>query len=88
MADAILSLLLVKEEVSLVELVSHVEKVDAKADKNWLLLQVKQDLQQKGFIKSSLKNKSPFVHLIRKAFLKSEFKKALILQMNDKSKMS
>jgi hypothetical protein len=90
MADAILSLLLVKEEVSLAELVNHMEEInmDFKADAHWLLLQVKQDLEQKGFIESSLKTKSPYVKLLRNAFLKSEFKKKLILQTNDKSRMS
>jgi hypothetical protein len=90
MADAILSLLLVKEELSLVDLVNSIKEIDVafKADTNWLLLQVKQDLEQKGFIKSFLRDKSPFVLLKRKAFLKSEFKNALILQTNDKSRMS
>jgi hypothetical protein len=90
MADVILNFLLVKEEVSLVELVNHVEEIniDFKADTNWLLLQVKQDLEQKGFVKSSLKNKSPYINLLRKVFLKSEFRKRLILQINSKSRIS
>jgi hypothetical protein len=85
MADVILKFLLVKEEVSLIELVNHVEeiKIDFKADTNWLLLQVKQDLEQRGFVKSSLKNKFPQVSLMRKEFLKSEFRKTLILQLDD-----
>jgi hypothetical protein len=89
MADVILMFLLVKEDVSLFELVNHVEEIDIdfKADANWLLLQVKQDLEQKGFVKSSLKYKSAYVSLMRKAFLKSEFRKTLILQMNEKSRI-
>ncbi len=89
-ADAILSFLLVKEEVSLVELIHYIEELNVKfrENTNWLLLQVKQDLEHKGFIKSFLKDKSPYINLMRKAFLRSEFKKALILQMDDKSRMS
>jgi hypothetical protein len=89
MADVILKFLLVKEEVSLFELVNHVEEIniDFNTDANWLLLQVKQDLEQKGFVKSFLKDKSPYINLMRKVFLKSEFRKTLILQMNDKSRI-
>lgn len=86
MADAILSLLLIKGEVSLVELVNHIDEVDTnfKVDTKWLLLQVKQDLEHRGFIKSYLKNKLPFINLIRKLFLKSEFRNVLIQQVDRK----
>jgi hypothetical protein len=79
MADVILSFLLVNEEVSLVELVNHVEniKLEFKANTNWLLLQVKQDIEHKGFIERYLKAKSPHLKLRKKVFMKSEFKKTL-----------
>jgi hypothetical protein len=49
--------LLTKEDASLVELVNQVGKTkkDFQADTNWLLLQVKQDLEKKGFIKPRLR---------------------------------
>ncbi len=81
MANAILSFFKDKESGLLLDLISHVEKLNITLSFNLytklLLLQVKQDLEHKGLLKTYLHDVSPFIRLSESALNKSEFKKTL-----------